>query len=192
MEVLVLALVPRLHQTATLKVFNAGWKQKFLTSGGPFKFQSYDATAKNFTFVPNEKWWGNKPKLDSIVFRVIDDDAQPTALANGEIDLMEIGPSVDQYNKAKVIPGVDIRVAGGPNFRHITMNGESSVLQDVKVRQALAMGIDRTGDRKSPIGPAAGEPGLARQSHLHAEPGGLSGQLGDRGLQPGESEATAR
>ena len=139
--------------TSDPKVFNAGWKGKFLTSGGPFKFQNYDATAKNFTFVPNEKWWGNKPKLDAIVFRVIDDDAQPTALANGEIDLMEIGPSVDYYNKAKVIPGVDIRVAGGPNFRHITMNGESSVLKDVKVRQALAMGIDRTAIARSQLGP---------------------------------------
>ncbi len=60
-----------------------------------------------------------------------------------------------------MIPGVDIRVAGGPNFRHITMNGQSSVLKDVKVRQALAMGIDRTAHCKSPTGPAAGEPGLA-------------------------------
>ncbi len=51
---------------------------------------------------PNEKWWGKKPKLDSIVFRVIDDDAKPTAMANGEIDLMDVGPSADYYNKVKV------------------------------------------------------------------------------------------
>jgi peptide/nickel transport system substrate-binding protein len=135
------------------KVFNSAWKQKFLVSGGPFKFQSYDATAKVFTFVPNEKWWGDKPKLDSMVFRVIDDDAQPTALANGEIDVMDIGPSVDYYNKAKAISGIDIRVAGGPNFRHITINGQSEVLKDVKVRQALAMAIDRSAIAKSQLGP---------------------------------------
>ena len=103
--------------------------------------------------LPNEKWWGNKPKLDSMMFRVIDDDAQPTALANGEIDLMDIGPSADYYNKARVIPGMDIRVAGGPNFRHITMNGQSPVLQDVKVRQALAMGIDRAAIARAQLGP---------------------------------------
>ena len=135
------------------KIFNAGWKGKFLTSAGPFKFEGYDATAKIFTFVPNEKWWGNKPKLDSLVFRVIDADAEPTALANGEIDLMDIGPSADYYNKAKVVPGVDIRVAGGPNFRHLTMNSQSPVLQDVKVRQALAMGIDREAIAKAELGP---------------------------------------
>ena len=135
------------------KVFNTGWKGRFLTSGGPFKFQSYDATAKTFTYVPNEKWWGDKPKLDSLIFRVIDDDAQPTALANGEIDLMDIGPSADYYNKAKVVPGVAIRVAGGPNFRHLTMNGRAAVLQDVKVRQALAMAIDRASIARAQLGP---------------------------------------
>src|SRR6185295_18104044 len=85
--------------------------------------------------------------------RVIDTDAQPTAMANGELDLMEIGPSADYYNKAKVIPGVDIRVAGGPNFRHLTMNGQSPVLKDVKVRQALAMGIDRAAIAQAELGP---------------------------------------
>jgi peptide/nickel transport system substrate-binding protein len=139
--------------TSNPAVFNTGWKDRFLTSGGPFKFQSYDATAKTYTLVPNEKWWGNKPKLDSIIYRVVDNDAQPTALANGEIDMMDIGPSADYYNKAKVVPGVDIRVAGGPNFRHITINGQSPVLQDVKVRQALAMGIDRNAIARAELGP---------------------------------------
>jgi peptide/nickel transport system substrate-binding protein len=134
------------------KVFNTGWKDKLLTSGGPFKFQSYDSTAKVYTLVPNEKWWGNKPKLDSIIFRVIDDDAQPTALANGEIDMMDVGPSADYYNKVKSLPNIDIRVAGGPNFRHLTMNGQSPVLQDVKVRQALAMSIDRAAIARAELG----------------------------------------
>jgi len=135
------------------KVFNSGWKDKFLTSAGPFKFQSYDATAKIYTIVPNEKWWGEKPKLDQIVYRVMDDDAWPGAIANGEIDMMDVGPSADYYNKVKPLQGIDIRVAGGPNFRHLTMNGQSAVLQDVNVRQALAMAIDRSAIAKAELGP---------------------------------------
>ena len=135
------------------KVFNSGWKDKFLTSGGPFKFQSYDATAKTYTIVPNEKWWGNKAKLDAIVYRALDVDAMPVAMANGEIDLMDIGPSADYYNKVKALQGVDIRVAGGPNFRHLTMNAQSPMLQDVHVRQALAMSIDRDAIAKAELGP---------------------------------------
>lgn len=133
-------------------IFNSGWKNTMLTSGGPFRLASYDATAKTYTLVPNEKWWGNKPKLDQIIFRVIDDDAQPSAMANGEIDLMDVGPSADEYNRVKSIPSVDIRVAGGPNFRHITFNGDSPMLKDVQVRQAIAMAIDRAAIAKAELG----------------------------------------
>lgn len=133
-------------------VFNTGWKDKILTSAGPFRFQGYDATAKTYTLVPNEKWWGHKPKLDAIVYRVVDDDATPTALANGEIDMMDVGPSIDGYNKVKSLPGIELRVAGGPNFRHITINGQSPELQDVNVRRALAMAIDRAAIAKAELG----------------------------------------
>jgi peptide/nickel transport system substrate-binding protein len=139
-------------------VFNTGWKDHALTTAGPFKLQNYDATAKTYTLVPNEKWWGNKAKLDEIVFRVIDDDAQPGALANGEIDLMDIGPSASAYDKVKGIGGVDVRVAGGPNFRHLTMNGQSPMLQDVNVRRALAMAIDRTAIARAELGPLPVQP----------------------------------
>ncbi len=134
------------------ETFNDGWKNGMLTSAGPFRMASYDATAKTYTLVPNEKWWGNKPKLDQIVFRVIDDNAEPTAMANGEIDLMDVGPSADEYNRVRSIPGVDIRVAGGPNFRHITFNGASPMLKDVNVRQAIAMAIDRAAIAKAELG----------------------------------------
>lgn len=134
------------------KIFNTGWKDHALTSAGPFKFQSFDATAKTYTLVPNEKWWGNKPKLDSIVYRVMDPDAQPSALANGEVDMMEVGPSADYYNKVKGLSGLDIRIAGGPNFRHITINGQSPSFQDVHVRQAIAMAINRDAIAKAELG----------------------------------------
>ena len=52
----------------------------------------------------------------------------------------------------KSIPGVDIRVAGGPNFRHITFNGDSPMLKDVQVRQAIAMAIDRAAIAKAELG----------------------------------------
>jgi len=134
-------------------IFNNGWKTGMLTTGGPFKLQSYDVTAKTYTLAPNEKWWGKKPKLDEIVFRVIDPDAMPAALANGEVDLMLVPPSPDSYNRVNNVAGVDIRVAGGPIYHHITMNGQSPMLQDVRVRRALAMAIDRSAIARAELGP---------------------------------------
>ena len=135
------------------KIFNDGWRARPLTTAGPFKFESVDMTAKTVTLVRNEKWWGAPAKLDTIIFRNIDTDAQIDALANGEIDLMDIGPDVNKYSRAKGIAGADIRWAAGPNFRHVTINGTGPILQDVKVRQAVAMGIDRAAIARAMIGP---------------------------------------
>jgi peptide/nickel transport system substrate-binding protein len=136
------------------KTFNEGWKDHPLLTAGPFVFQSLDKTSQTITVVRNDKWWGNRAKLDRIVFRAIPDRAaQIDALANGEIDLMDIGPDANIYNRAKTIDGVEIRVAGGPNFRHIDFNGTSANLKDVKARQALAMAIDRAAIGRALLGP---------------------------------------
>src|SRR5688572_30654675 len=115
------------------KIFNEGWKDKPLTTAGPFKLGSIDRTSQTITLVRNEKWWGDPAKLDRIVYRNIQTDAQIDALANGEIDAMDIGPDASTYNRAKGIAGVEVRVAGGPNFRHVTFNGTGPNLQDVRV-----------------------------------------------------------
>ncbi len=134
-------------------VFNTGWVAKPLTSAGPFVFASQDAKAQTYTLKPNPSWWGRKPKLDEIDFVVIDPDAQTAALKNNEIDFLSIGPDASKYKTVKGFPGVDIRVAGSPNFRHITINGSSAELTDVKTRQALAMGIDRNAIAKALLTP---------------------------------------
>ena len=77
------------------KVFNDGWRERPLTTAGPFKLDKIDQTAKTITLVRNERWWGNPAKLDRIVFRVIDYPAWIDALANGEIDAMDIGPDAN-------------------------------------------------------------------------------------------------
>lgn len=135
------------------KIFNDGWTQKPLTTAGPFKLDKVDSTAKTITLVKNEKWWGNPAKLDKIVYRAIDSDAQVDSLSSGEIDFVDVGPDADKYARVKTIQGVTVHKAGGPNFRHLTMNSKSAVLSDQNVRQALAQGIDRTRIAAALLGP---------------------------------------
>ena len=54
--------------------------------------------------------------------------------------------------------GPRFAVAAGPNFRHITINGTGAILRDVKVRQALAMAIDRAAIARAMLGPLGIEP----------------------------------
>jgi peptide/nickel transport system substrate-binding protein len=135
------------------KVFNDGWKGGLLTSAGPFKLGGIDQTAKTITLVRNEKWWGNPAKLDRIIYRAIDRDAQVDALANGEIDFIDVGPDVNRLKRAATTPGVGLHKAGGPNFRHVTINATSAVLNDVNVRRALGLAINRTTVAKAILGP---------------------------------------
>ena len=135
------------------KTFNEGWVNRLLTTAGPFKPESIDRTTQTITLVRNEKWWGAPAKLERLVFRVIDVNAHVEALANGEVDAVDVGPDADKYMRALTIDGVDKRVAGGPNFRHLTINGTGPVLADLRVRRALAMAIDRTALTRALLGP---------------------------------------
>jgi peptide/nickel transport system substrate-binding protein len=134
-------------------VFNDGWRAKPLTTAGPFRFESLDQTAKTISLVPNPKWWGNRPKLDRIIFRVIDSPAQVDALLNNEIDVLDIAADVNKLKRVEGAPGISVRRAAGPDFRSITINGTGEILQDVKVRRALGMAIDRAAIAKALVGP---------------------------------------
>jgi peptide/nickel transport system substrate-binding protein len=151
--------------TKDAKVYNEGWVDKPLASAGPFKFEGVDQTAKTATTVRDEKWWGDKAKLDKIIYRAIDVDAQIDALANGEVDFVDVGPDVDTLQRAKTTPNVIIRKAGGPNFRHVDFNGASEVLKDVDVRTAIALGINRATIAKALIGPL-GVPAVPLNNHI--------------------------
>jgi peptide/nickel transport system substrate-binding protein len=135
------------------KVFNQGWTNKPIASAGPFKLENVDLTAKTVTVVRDDSWWGNRAKLDRIVYRVIELDAQIDSLANGELDFIDIGADVNKLQRAKGTAGVQVRKAAGPNFRHYDFNGNSEVFKDVKVRKAIALGINRETITKALLGP---------------------------------------
>jgi peptide/nickel transport system substrate-binding protein len=138
-------------------VFNTGWIPQPQVTAGPFRLRGIDTTAQTITLERNPQWWGDPPVLDRIIYRVIDPDAQVDALANGEIDFINVGPDVNKLQRAQGTEGIAIRRARGPNSRVITFNGISPVLSDVAVRQALAAAIDRQAIADALIGPLGGD-----------------------------------
>ena len=89
-------------------------------------------------------------------------------------------PTPTSINRAKGIDGVEIRVAGGPNFRHMTINGTSPILQDVQRAPGARDGDRSRRDRAGAARPARHRAAAAQQPHLHGQSGGLPGQLGRR------------
>jgi peptide/nickel transport system substrate-binding protein len=126
------------------EAFNKGWLTSIGTTAGPFRVDTIDTTAQTITLVRNEGWWGERPKLDRIIYRVVERGALPDALANNEIDYYRIGSDVNLFARAQGIPAVVVRQAVEPLFNHLTLNGgPGAILADPALRRALVKGLDR-------------------------------------------------
>jgi peptide/nickel transport system substrate-binding protein len=131
--------------------FNKGYLNKIPVTGGPFKIEKIDKTAKTVSMVPDPNWWGAKPKLDRIITRALELEAGVNAFVNGEVDVNQIPIDPSSYKRAAAAKGGAVRVAGAPDFRHFTFNGTSPNLQDINVRQAIAMSINRSAIGKADL-----------------------------------------
>jgi peptide/nickel transport system substrate-binding protein len=129
--------------TATPEAFNTGQLDRPGPSAGPFVISSLDRTTQRITLTRNPKWWGQRPRLDSITYLVLDDAARLPALQNNTIDATGIG-TVDQLTIAQRTKGISIRRAPAPSWSHFTFNGaHGAILADPALRVAVAKGIDR-------------------------------------------------
>ena len=109
---------------------------------GPFKVDKYDSAAKTVSLVPNDKWWGEKPVLDKVIFRQLEASAEIAAFKNGEIDMAD-GRTLTKYKQLEGTKNSEVRrgqrlFAGGLN-----LNALKAPLTDVAVRKAIFTAVDR-------------------------------------------------
>lgn len=126
------------------QVFNEGFNMdpKSDWGAGPFKVEKFDSAALTITLVPNEKWWGEKPKLDRVTFRQMEPNAEIAAFKNGEIDAIQT-LTLNRYNQVQGTADAEVRrgqrlFSGGMN-----MNAQAENLKDVNVRKAILAAVDR-------------------------------------------------
>ncbi len=151
---------------ATAEAFNTGWREAPQLTAGPFKIGTIDPTARFVTVVRDDRWWGAKPKLDKITFRQVDKPALADALANGAIDLYEVGSSIDLFTRAQSIPGVVTRQALTPDYLHLTFNS-GGALADPKLRVALMRGVDTRNITKALLGRMVEDEAHVVGNHLY-------------------------
>lgn len=129
--------------TASPDAFNNSWKNAPLVTAGPFKFVSVNKTVQTISVTSDPKWWGDKPVLDMIVFKVLPQAAQIDALLNNEIDYMDIGNDINALKRARENARVRVDFAKAPTHEHFTFGPVTAVTGDVAVRQAIMLSIDR-------------------------------------------------
>lgn len=110
---------------------------------GPFKF-SDRKRGEHITLVKNEEYWGEKAKLDKVIFRPLSDPAaRVLAMQNDEVDIIAVPPPDSIENlKAK---GNKVVSGTPPHVWYLTFNFDNEYMKNPKVRQAINYAIDREG-----------------------------------------------
>lgn len=110
---------------------------------GPFKFVEHKK-GQSVTIEKNDNYWGDKPYLDKVVFSIIPDkNTAYQSWLNGEIDETRNGVPTNELGKYKDNKEYVIYNKLWPNKGYIHFNVKKGKFADLKVRQAVAYGIDR-------------------------------------------------
>ena len=109
---------------------------------GPYKIINWDE-GQSITLVKNEEYFKGEPKIDKIVFKIVDDSkARVMQLESGELDLAQVTPKDisnfegnDQFN---------IDIMNTSDYRGIMYNFNSSLFKNNReLPNALSYAIDR-------------------------------------------------
>jgi glutathione transport system substrate-binding protein len=109
---------------------------------GPFRVASWDQ-GQSLTLARNDKYFGPKAHLDSVVFRFLPESTtQPAALQNNEVDLIYPQPQLDLVAQVKAMPDVTSELNIGLSFEHLDFNFKNPHLANPAVRKAIATGLN--------------------------------------------------
>jgi peptide/nickel transport system substrate-binding protein len=111
---------------------------------GPFKFSSYTED-QELVLAANPDYFEGKPGVNRLAIRIIPDNSTREAeIRAGSVDLAinaDFDPvTVEGLQKT---PGVKVDLIDGTNITHLGVNLLDPILKDVRVRQALALAMDR-------------------------------------------------
>ncbi|WP_462286049.1 ABC transporter substrate-binding protein [Nostocoides sp.] len=110
---------------------------------GPYKLEKYDEANKTITLVRNDDYWGDKAKTAKLVFKIVPDEAT----RRQELE----AKSINAYDLPNPVDWKDLEGAGNQvlvrpafNILYMGLNPEKNKkLQDLKVRQAIYMALNR-------------------------------------------------
>jgi len=111
---------------------------------GPFKFKEW-VEGDHITVEAYDDYWGGRPTIDEIVWRVIpDDSARFLALKAGDIHALEQGTAED-VAAADADPDLYVMAKPAMNTGYLAFNFRIAEFNDLNVRKAVFHAINRQG-----------------------------------------------
>jgi peptide/nickel transport system substrate-binding protein len=126
---------------------NAEWLKRPTVGCGPYNFAEWES-GSYARFVRNDHYWGTPAKIDEIFIRFVPDDAsQVAALKAGDADMGTFISYSDVPGLQDAGLKIVIEPSGYNEFMFFTLNAQKNnpALQDVRVRKAVALAINRDG-----------------------------------------------
>jgi len=109
---------------------------------GPYKLGKW-VPGDRVELVANEEWWGGKPGLDGIVFKVVpEDEARVQMVVAGDAHVALRVPPID-IERLKMEPDVVVEPVNTIRILYLGVNTRHPILKDKRVRQAISLAIDR-------------------------------------------------
>lgn len=111
---------------------------------GPYKL-GQNRPGQGVTFVRNPQWWGGNPPLDSVVLTYAEDEqAMVLALRGGQADLAN---QLSYLATRPLTSDANLQVLRVPtsNHRQLHMRNDTKPFTDRRVRQAIALSLNRPG-----------------------------------------------
>ncbi|MFF9634146.1 ABC transporter substrate-binding protein [Streptomyces bacillaris] len=76
--------------TGSPDTFNDGARTTLKNTAGPFQLKSVSKAKGTVTLTRNPRWWGDKAKLDTLVFRAVAPKDRTKALADGTVHVTDV------------------------------------------------------------------------------------------------------
>jgi len=109
---------------------------------GPYKIAEW-VRGESITFVRNEDYWGEPAVTDKLVFRWNSEGAaRRLELEAGTVDGID-NPTPDDFEAIRANPDLNLIDRPSLNILYVAMTNTFEPFTDVRVRKAIAMGIDR-------------------------------------------------
>jgi peptide/nickel transport system substrate-binding protein len=115
---------------------------------GPFRVRSFVRDARGsiaaYTLERNDRYYGAKPLVDQLELRFFPDRATAEeALRGGQVDALAFvpGPEIDALTKHGRLLASILEL---PQETIVFFNVQDSLLKDIRIRQALALSVERS------------------------------------------------
>jgi peptide/nickel transport system substrate-binding protein len=110
---------------------------------GPFMFAEYQPQ-QYVRLVANKRYFRGAPQLEEIMYRYIPSDAsRDLAFQSGELDMIYGKQDQSWVDRTKQVPGVKVLAMELGELSTLFLNITEKPLDDIRVREAIAYGVDR-------------------------------------------------